>query len=117
MKLLVRWAASALAVWAATGLIPGIKVHGGAWSYFWVALLFSLINVTIGSILKVLTLPAVLLSMGLFIVVINAAMLELTARWSTALTIDNFWSALFAALVISIVSGLLNRTAKRVGQN
>jgi putative membrane protein len=117
MKLLVRWAASALAVWAATGLIPGIKVHGGAWSYFWVALLFSLINVTIGSILKVLTLPAVLLSMGLFIVVINAAMLELTARWSTALTIDNFWSALFAALVISIVSGLLNRTVKRVGQN
>ena len=117
MKLLVRWAASALAVWAATGLIPGIKVHGGAWSYFWVALLFSLINVTIGSILKVLTLPAVLLSMGLFIVVINAAMLELTARWSTALTIDNFWSAFFAALVISIVSGLLNRTVKRVGQN
>jgi putative membrane protein len=117
MKLLVRWAASALAVWAATGLIPGIKVHGGAWSYFWVALLFSLINVTIGSILKVLTLPAVLLSMGLFIVVINAAMLELTARWSTALTINNFWSALFAALVISIVSGLLNRTVKRVGQN
>jgi putative membrane protein len=117
MKLLVRWAASALAVWAATGLIPGIKVHGGAWSYFWVALLFSLINVTIGSILKVLTLPAVLLSMGLFIVVINAAMLELTARWSTSLTIDNFWSALFAALVISIVSGLLNRTVKRVGQN
>ena len=117
MKLLVRWAASALAVWAATGLIPGIKVHGGAWSYFWVALLFSLINVTIGSILKVLTLPAVLLSMGLFIVVINAAMLELTARWSTALTIDNFWSALFAALVISIASGLLNRTVKRVGQN
>jgi putative membrane protein len=117
MKLLVRWAASALAVWAATGLIPGIKVHGGAWSYFWVALLFSLINVTIGSILKVLTLPAVLLSMGLFIVVINAAMLELTARWSTALTINNFWSALFAALVISTVSGLLNRTVKRVGQN
>jgi putative membrane protein len=117
MKLLIRWAVSALAVWAATGLIPGIKVHGGAWSYFWVALIFSLINVTIGSILKLLTLPAVLLSMGLFILVINAAMLELTARWSTSLSIDSFWSALFAALVISIVSSLLNRTVKRVGQN
>jgi putative membrane protein len=117
MKLLIRWSVSALAVWAATGLVPGIKVHGGAWSYFWVALLFSLINVTIGSLLKLLTLPAVLLSMGLFIVVINGAMLELTARWSTALTIKNFWSALFASLIISIVSSFLNRTVKRVGQN
>ena len=117
MKLLIRWAVGALAVWAATGLIPGIKVHGGAWSYFWVALLFSLINVTIGSLLKILTLPAVLLTMGLFITVINAAMLELTARWSSALTINNFWSALFAGIIISIVSGFLNRTVKRVGQN
>ena len=117
MRIFIRWAASAIAVWAATALIPGIKVHGGAWSYFWVALLFSLINTSIGSLLKVLTLPAVLLSFGLFIVVINAAMLELTARWSTALTINNFWSAIFAALVISFVSGLLNRTVKKVGQN
>ena len=117
MKLLVRWGVSALAVWAATGLVPGIKVHGGTWSYFWVALLFSLINVTIGSVLKILTLPAVLLTMGLFIVVINAAMLELTARWSTALTIKNFWSALFASLIISVISGVINRSVKRVGQN
>ena len=117
MKLLIRWAASALAVWAATGLVPGIKVHGGAGSYFWVALLFSLINITIGSFLKLLTLPAVLLSLGLFIVVINAAMLELTARWSTALTINSFWSALFASLIISVISGLLNRSVKKASQN
>ena len=117
MKLLIRWAASARAVWAATGLVPGIKVHGGAWSYFWVALLFSLINITIGSFLKLLTLPAVLLSLGLFIVVINAAMLELTARWSTALTINSFWSALFASLIISVISGLLNRSVKKASQN
>ena len=117
MKLLVRWAAQALAVWASTALIPGIKVHGGAWSYFWVALIFSLINVTIGTLLKFLTFPAVILSAGLFIVVINAAMLELTARWSTALTIKNFWSALFSAVIISLVSTLLNRTVRRVGTN
>jgi putative membrane protein len=117
MKLLVRWSVSALAVWAATGLVPGIKVHGGAWSYFWVALVFSLINTTIGSFLKLLTLPAVLLSLGLFIVVINAAMLELTARWSTALTINSFWSALFASLIISVISGLLNRSVKKASQN
>jgi putative membrane protein len=117
MKLLVRWAAQALAVWASTALIPGIKVHGGAWSYLWVALIFSLINVTIGTLLKFLTFPAVILSAGLFIVVINAAMLELTARWSTTLTISSFWAALFAAVIISLVSTLLNRTVRRVGKN
>lgn len=117
MTLLVRWAAQALAVWASTALIPGIKVHGGAWSYFWVALIFSLINITIGTLLKFLTFPAVILTAGLFIVVINAAMLELTARWTTTLTIDSFWSALFAAVVISLISSLLNRSVQRVGKN
>ena len=117
MKLLVRWAAQALAVWASTALIPGIKVHGGAWSYFWVALVFSLINVTIGTLLKFLTFPAVILSACLFIVVINAAMLELTARWSTTLTIKNFWSAFFAAIIISLISALLNRSVRRVSKN
>jgi putative membrane protein len=42
-------------------------------------------------------------------------MLELTARWSTALDITSFWSALFAALIISVVSSMLNRTVKKVG--
>ncbi len=115
MKLFIRWAVMALSVWVSTLVIPGIKVHGGAWSYFWVALVFGLINTFIGSLLKVLTLPAVILSLGLFIWVINAAMLELTARCSTALDITSFWSALFAALIISVVSSMLNRTVKKVG--
>ena len=116
MKIFIRWGISALAVWVAT-LVPGIKVHGGAWSYLWVALLFGIINAIIGTTLKFLTLPAVLLTMGLFLWVINAAMLELTARWSTAITIDSFWSALFAALVISFVSSILNRSVKRVSKS
>lgn len=110
MKLLARWGILALAVWIATALVPGITVHGGAWKYLWVALLFGLINSFIGSFLKLLTLPAVLLTFGLFSVVINAAMLMLTARWSTALDIKNFWSALFASIVISIVSFILDQS-------
>lgn len=109
MKLLARWGILALAVWIATALVPGITVNGGAWKYLWVALLFGLINSFLGSLLKLLTLPAVLLTFGLFSFVINAAMLMLTARWSTALDIKNFWSALLASLVISLVSSILNR--------
>ena len=104
MKLLVRWAALALSFWVATALIPGIDVKGGFTTYLWVALLFGLLNATLGSLLKLLTLPAVILTLGLFLVVVNAAMLMLVARWSDKLDVNNFWSAVFAALVISIVS-------------
>jgi putative membrane protein len=107
MRLLVRLIASALAFWAATALISGITVNGGAWSYLWVALLFGVINGLIGSLLKLFTLPAILLTFGLFSFVINAAMLMLTARWSERLDVTNFWSALGASLIISIISTLL----------
>jgi len=66
MYLVIRLIAAALGFWAATALISGITVNGGPWSYLWVALLFGLINSILGSIIKLLTLPALLLSLGLF---------------------------------------------------
>ena len=110
MNLIVRLIAGALAFWAATSLIDGITVNGGAWSYLWVALLFGLINGVIGSLVKLLTLPAILLSLGLFAFVVNAAML--TARWSERLDVVDFKSALFASLIISIVTTIINRAFK-----
>ncbi len=107
MRLILRWIALAIAIWAATAVVPGITVHGGARTYLWVALLFGLINAVLGSIVKVLTFPVTLVTFGLFIWVINAAMLELTARWSSKLDIKDFWTALFATLIIRIVSSLL----------
>lgn len=107
MRLIYRWAALALAFWAATAIVPGIKVNGGVGTYLWVALLFGLINAIFGSIVKVLTFPVTLVTFGLFIFVINAAMLMLTARWSSALYVKDFWSALFASLIISLVTAFL----------
>jgi putative membrane protein len=112
MNLLARLAAGALGFWAATSLVSGVVVNGGPWSYLWVALLFGLINGFIGSVVKLLTLPAILLSLGLFAFVINAAMLMLTARWSDSLDVSNFWSALAASLIISIVTTVISRTFK-----
>jgi putative membrane protein len=112
MRLLIRLIASALAFWAATALISGIKVNGGAWTYLWVALLFGLINGLIGSLIKLFTLPAILLTFGLFSFVINAAMLMLTARWSERLDVTNFWSALGASLIISVSLMLTNQLTK-----
>jgi putative membrane protein len=113
MKLILRWLALAAAFWVATAIVPGITVNGGFTTYLWVALLFGLINAILGSILKILTLPATIISFGLFLFVINAAMLTLTARWSSKLDVTGFGSALLASLIISVVTGLLSRLYKK----
>ena len=113
MRLLVRLVAGALAFWVATLLISGIVIIGGVKTDLWVAFLFGLINGFIGSLVKLLALPGILLSLGLFSFVINAAILMLTARWSDKLDVINFWSALLASLIISIVTIFLNQLFKK----
>ncbi|MEY2841944.1 MAG: hypothetical protein RLY74_1085, partial [Actinomycetota bacterium] len=77
------------------------------------AALFGLINTFIGSLLKLFTLPAVILTFGLFIFIINAAMLMLTDRLSDTITIDRFTSALVGSLLISIFSSVANKVIRR----
>jgi putative membrane protein len=110
--ILIRWAVLAFSMWIATLIVPGITVHGGIGTYLWVALLFGLINSIFGSIIKVLTFPVSIVTFGLFLFVVNAAMLSLTARWSTKLDINGFWSALFASLIISAITTLFKSTKK-----
>jgi putative membrane protein len=105
--ILIRWAVLAFSMWIATLVVPGITVHGGVGTYLWVALLFGLINSFFGSIIKVLTFPVSIVTFGLFIFVVNAAMLSLTARWSEKLDVTGFWSALFASLIISVITAIL----------
>ena len=111
--ILIRWAVLAFSMWIATLIVPGITVHGGVGTYLWVALLFGLINSIFGSIIKVLTFPVSILTFGLFLFIVNAAMLSLTARWSEKLDITGFWSALFASLIISVITTLFKSTKKR----
>ena len=113
MSLVLRWAVLAGAFWVTKLIVDGIEIKEGAWNYFWVAALFGLINTFIGSLLKLFTLPAVILTFGLFVFVINAAMLMLTDRWSDVITIDSFTSALIGSLLISIFSGIANKIVKR----
>ena len=110
--LLVRWAVLAFSMWIATLVVPGITVDGGVATYLWVALLFGLINSVFGSIIKLLTFPVSIVTFGLFLFVVNAAMLSLTARWSEKLEVTGFWSALFASLIISVITTLFKSTKK-----
>ncbi|MFM2174963.1 MAG: hypothetical protein RLZZ527_39 [Actinomycetota bacterium] len=113
MNLLMRWAILAGAFWVTSLIVDGIQIQDGAWNYFWVAALFGVINTFLGSLVKLFTLPAVIITFGLFIFIINTAMLMLTDRWSDVLEIDSFTSALVGSLLISIVSGLANKIVKR----
>jgi putative membrane protein len=110
--LLIRWAVLAFSMWIATLIVPGITVDGGLTTYLWVALLFGLINSVFGSIIKVLTFPVSIVTFGLFLFVVNAAMLSLTARWSEKLEVTGFWSALLASLIISVITTLFKSTKK-----
>ena len=110
--LLIRWAVLAFSMWIATLVVPGITINGGVGTYLWVALLFGLINSVFGSIIKVLTFPVSIVTFGLFLFVVNAAMLSLTARWSEKLEVTGFWSALLASLIISVITTLFKSTKK-----
>ena len=110
----IRWAILAFAMWVATYFVGGIDVDGGVGTYLWVALLFGLINALIGSLIKLITFPISIVTFGLFILVINAAMLSLTDVWSSKLTVDGFWSALFASLIISVITTVFKFGSKKV---
>ncbi|HET9138996.1 phage holin family protein [Actinophytocola sp.] len=108
VRLLLRWLLLAVAIGLVAALLPGMEINGGFGSLLWIALLFAVVNVTIGTLLRILTLPLLLITLGLLTIVINAGMLWLTDRWSDSLTVDNFWWDLLAAVLITVVSAILH---------
>jgi putative membrane protein len=108
-KLLLRWAVLTLAVWLAAYVVPGVDVKGGFWTYVWVALLFGLVNAILGPFLRLIALPFTLLTLGLFALVVNGVLVAITAGLSEKFAVGGFFEAFLAALVISLVSMVLNR--------
>ncbi len=107
--ILVRWAVLAVAVALTAKLLAGVDVTGGFWGYVWVAALLGIVNAFLGPILHLLALPFTVLTLGLFALVVNAALLGITAGLSDSLQVDGFWTAVLAALIITVVSTVLNR--------
>ena len=107
MRVLVNWAVMTVAVWVATAVVPGIDVPGGLVTYLGVSLLFGLVNAVLGPLLHLVTLPLSVLTLGLFALVVNGLLLSVTAAVSSNLDVSGFGSAVLGALVISIVTTLL----------
>ena len=105
MGVITRLIVVALSLWLASELVPGIKVEGG-WTLIGAAILLGLVNAVVRPVLVVLTLPFTILTLGLFLLVINAAMLGLVAAMFDGFTIESFWSAILASLIVSIMGWL-----------
>jgi putative membrane protein len=115
MRLLLRWLITAIALLVAVNLVPGITIEG---TNGWIAVLLmavslGLVNALVRPILKLLTCPLIFLTLGVFVLVINAVCL-LLASWLTrnvfgvGFYVESFWAALLGAIIVSVVSVLLS---------
>ncbi len=91
--------------------LPGIDVIGNedaplgvTGTFLWVALLFAVVNAVVGPVVRLLSLPFVVLTLGLFLLVVNAALLGITAAISDRFTVDGFWPAIVGGFLIAVFS-------------
>ncbi len=115
-RLILRWAINAVALWVAITFIPGIHAHGGWISLLGLALIFGFVNALFRPLLKFLTCPLIILTLGLFTLLINTVLFWLSGLigqyFGIGFTVDGFWPAFFGSLVVSIVSMVLTLLVK-----
>jgi|GraSoiStandDraft_4_1057263.scaffolds.fasta_scaffold142041_3 putative membrane protein len=104
-RFLLSWLVVAVAFGITAWLLDGVSVSGGLTGYLWISLLFGIINAIVGTILRILSLPFIILTLGLVLVLINAVVLAITDSLTGDLTIQSFfWDAIWAAVVLSIAT-------------
>ena len=107
-NLIIRLFVNAVALWVAARLVSGIELSGEFGPVLLVAAVFGLVNALLRPLLMLLSIPFVILTLGLFTLVINALMLMLTAALVGSLSVSGFWAALWGSLLISLVSLLFS---------
>ena len=111
MGFLIRLFVNAAALWVATQLVPGVTYSGDLLPFLGVALVFGVVNAVIRPVARLLALPFIILTLGIFMLIVNGLMLWLTSSLSAALGlgfhVSGFWAAVFGSLVVSLVSMVL----------
>jgi putative membrane protein len=112
MRFLVHLLITAAALWVATKIVPGIQYTGSFLTLLGVALVFGALNALVKPVLLVLSLPVMILTLGLFTLILNALLLWLTSAFSSALGlgfhVNGFVAAFLGALVVSVISFVLS---------
>ncbi len=109
---LLRWVIAAASLWLVAKLVDGISLTGPTLEVFAIVLVFGLVNAIVRPIVKAFSMPMILLSLGLFILVLNALMFGLVARLTLGLEVDGFRGAWRGSLALSVISFILNAVFK-----
>src|SRR3982074_1237927 len=115
MKLLVKWLINAVALLIVSQLVPGFHVHGFGAALL-AALLFGFVNSTVGLVLKILTFPLTILSLGFFLIVINAIMLKMAASVTPGFDVQTWTAAIIGAICLTVISSILQWLLKEPNQ-
>src|ERR1700749_3631032 len=107
-KLLVRWVGNVVAPFVAAWILAGVSYGNQWWTLFIAAAVFTLVNAWVKPVLAILSIPFIVVTLGLFYLLINVLMLYLTDWIVPDFEIKTFWWAVLAAIIVSIVNGLLN---------
>ena len=107
-RFVIRWFVCSLGLWIAAGFLGGSIQYGDRISAIVIAgLVLAIINTIIKPVLIIFSLPAIVLTLGLFMVVVNGLTVYLASKLYTTLDITNFWAAIFAGIVIGLVNYLV----------
>jgi putative membrane protein len=114
MKTILKILLTAVAVIILEYILPGVTVKS-YWSAVWVAIVLSLLQLFVKPILVILTLPITIVTFGLFLLVINAVIIEMAAYFINGFTVKNIWWALLFSVLLSFLESILHPSPKRVG--
>lgn len=110
---------TAIALWLVTLIVPGVEILGGAWSFIWVALVFMFVNAFISPIVKTISLPLTIITLGLFSLLVNTLLFSIVGWISdglgNGLDISGFWAAFVGAIVMAIASWIVEAIFKAAG--
>jgi putative membrane protein len=107
--LLLRWVSNAVALFVATWLLEGVDYGDQWWTLLIAAAVFTLVNFAVKPILTVLSIPFIVVTLGLFYFLLNVLMLYLTYWLVPDFEIDTFWWGALAAIIVSVVNGVMHR--------
>lgn len=108
LGILIRTVIIGLGIWLAAYLVPGVSTTSTG-ALVWAAIALGLINAFVRPVLVLLTLPFTILTLGLFLLILNAGMLNLAGWFVDGFDVTGFWDAVFGGIVISLVSGLCSQ--------
>jgi putative membrane protein len=113
-QLIVGWIVVAAAFAITAALVPSVEIDGGVLTLLLIAIVFGLVNALVGPVLRLISLPLTVITFGLFALVINAALLGITAWLLDSLDVGGFFPAVLAAVVLSLLTAVLLFLVQRV---